>query len=128
MKPYNRHSLMVWAIFLSMISFGCQTNALRPWDKVKLDLAQLDSEGLRGPPDGKVAVSYEFSIPNSKPCRAEIQAIDPEIRFMPGSRGRSGGDANSCLCIGETRGDFREVLGRLASLPYVVEIRECHFE
>ncbi len=31
--------------------------------KVELDLARLDADGLRGPPDGKVSVSYEFCIP-----------------------------------------------------------------
>jgi hypothetical protein len=57
---------------------------------VELDLAQLDKDGLRGPPDGKVAVSYEFSIPNTNACKAEVKAIDPTIQFMPGSRGRIG--------------------------------------
>lgn len=34
-----------------------------PMQKVELDLARLDADGLRGPPDGKVSVSYEFCIP-----------------------------------------------------------------
>ncbi len=45
--------------------------------KVEIDLTQLDEAGLRGPPDGKVAVAYEFVIPNADTCRAKVAAIDP---------------------------------------------------
>ncbi len=111
-----------------MVGLGGDGPPPDPWDKVKLGLAQLDPEGLRGPPGGKVSLSYEFTIPDSSWCRAAIRAIDPEIRFMPGSRGRSGGGASRCLCIGETRSNFRTVLLRLAELTWVSQIRECHFE
>jgi len=97
--------------------------------KIELDLAVLDSDGLRGPPDGKVAVSYEFSIPNTDACRAEVKAIDRTVQFMAGSRGRIGAGEGECLCIGSTHQErFREVLHALAELPYIERIIECHFE
>ena len=97
--------------------------------KVEFDLAQLDAEGLRGPADGKVAVSYEFCIPNTDECKARVKAIDPTVQFMPGSRGRIGAGKQECLCIGSThQKNFRQVLQALANLPYVARIIECHFE
>ncbi len=99
------------------------------WQKVELDLSQLDKDGLRGPPDGKVSVSYEFAIPNTAECKAEVRAIDRTVQFMPGSRGRIGAGKNECLCIGSThQPDYRGVLRALAELPYVTRIIECHFE
>jgi hypothetical protein len=97
--------------------------------KVELDLESLDADGLRGPPAGKVAVSYEFAIPNTAPCLAEVKRIDATVRCMPGSRGRVGATEMQCLCVGSTHQDhFREVLRALAALPYVERIIECHFE
>jgi len=54
--------------------------------------------------------------------------VDPKLRFMPGSRGRIGAGRNECLCVGETRADYRTILKRLADLPYIKRIIECHFE
>jgi hypothetical protein len=99
------------------------------WRKVELDLAHLDAQGLRGPPDGKVAVSYEFAIPNTVARKAEVRAIDHTVQFMPGSRGRIGAAKEQCLCIGSThQTDYATVLRSLAELPYVERIIECHFE
>ena len=100
-----------------------------PWAKVELDLTALDEAGLRGQPDGKVAVAYEFAIPDTATHRAQVAAIDPTIQFMAGSRGRIGAGEGQCLCVGSTHQDsYREVLRRLAALAYVERIVECHFE
>ena len=97
--------------------------------KVKFDLTTLDADGLRGPRGGKVAVSYEFAVPNTADCKAEVRRIDSTVQFMPGSPGRMGATAQQCLCIGSThQNHFREVLLALAKLPYVERIIECHFE
>jgi len=97
--------------------------------KIEVDLSRLDADGLRGPADGKVAVSYEFRIPNTEACKAQVKAIDSTVQFMPGSRGRIGAGKGECLCIGSThQRRFREVLHALAELPYVDRIIECHFE
>lgn len=100
-----------------------------PLAKVELDLDKLDTAGLRGPANGKVAVSYEFCIPNTDACKVEVKAIDSTVQFMPGSRGRIGATKEQCLCIGSThQKDFRSVLRSLAELSYVERIIECHFE
>ena len=100
-----------------------------PEPKIELDLQNIDRDGLRGPADGKVAVSYEFAIPNTEECKAQVKAIDPTVQFMPGSPGRVRTPSNACLCIGSThQSDYRAVLNRLAALPYVERIVECHFE
>ncbi len=96
--------------------------------KIELDLTKLDANGLRGPAGGKVLVSYEFCIPKTDKCKAEVKAIDKSVRFMRGSRGRIGARKDQYLCIGETGPDFKTVLGNLAKLPYVKRIIECHWE
>ena len=97
--------------------------------KIEIDLARLDADGQRGPADGKVAVSYEFCIPDTPECKARVRAIDPTVRFMPGSRGRIGAVAGQCLCIGSThQKDHARVLRSLAALPWIERIVECYFE
>ena len=96
--------------------------------KIELDLTKLDANGLRGPVDGKVSVAYEFCIPNTAKYKAQVKAIDPGVRLMPGSRGRIGAGKDQCLCVGETGANYRTVLNRLAALSYVKRIVECHFE
>lgn len=97
--------------------------------KVEIDLQRLDAEGLRGPPNGKVAVAYEFAIPNTEAHKTEVRSIDPTVEFMAGSRGRIQAQEDQCLCIGSThQKDYREVLRALSELPYIDRIIECHFE
>lgn len=97
--------------------------------KIEIDLDDLDDQGLRGPSDGKVAVSYEFSIPDSEECRARVKAVDSTVQFMPGSSGRIGAGKHQCLCIGSThQPNFRSVLYALAELPFIERIIVCDFE
>lgn len=99
------------------------------WQKVELDLTQVDADGLRGPPDGKVDLAYEFCVPNTDQCKGQVAAIDPSVQFMPGSSGRVGAGKNDCLCIGSThQKDYRQVLEKLARLPFVHRIIRCDFE
>jgi len=97
--------------------------------KLELDLTALDAAGLRGPADGKVAVSYEFSIPDRPECRDEVRRIDQTLELMPGARGRVGSGPGEILCIGSThQPNYAAVLEALAALPYVARIIECHHE
>ncbi len=97
--------------------------------KIELDLAELNDAGLKGPPDGLRAVSYEFCIPNRPEYEAEVRRIDPQVAIMHGGRGRIGCGADQILCVGSThQPEFRAVLFRLAALPYVERIVEAHFE
>lgn len=100
-----------------------------PSTKIQFPLTQLDKDGLRGPANGKVSLSYEFSIPNSEAAKKTVKAIDSTIQFMPGSPGRVRSPKEACLCIGATHHkNWREVLRKLCDLPYVTRIIECHFE
>lgn len=108
---------------------GSTNTAARAPAKIQFDLAGIDAAGLRGPPDGKRAVSYEFLIPGAPGYRREAAAIDSTLQFMPGAAGRSGGGAGTVLCIGSTnQKNWRAVLLRLAERPYIARIIECHFE
>ena len=104
------------------------TAAPRP-AAVEIDLESLDADGLRGPADGKVAVAYEFAIPDTPEARAAVRSVDPTVEFMPGARGRVGARPGECLCVGSThQPDHRAVLAALARLPGVTRIVECHHE
>lgn len=97
-----------------------------PWQKVTFDLKQLDDDGLLGPPDGRRSLSYEYCIPDTPQCKAEVKSIDPTAKFMLGSSGRIGCVKGECLCIGSThQKNFRQVLRSLGELRYVKRIDEC---
>ncbi len=105
------------------------TDASDIWKKVEIDFSQIDAAGLRGPADGKVAVAYEFSIPDTEDARNQVAAIDNTVQFMPGSHGRIGAKSGECLCIGSThQPEYRQVLFQLASLPFIKRIIVCDFE
>lgn len=100
----------------------------KPGPVIELDLSALNSEGLRGPPDGLVAVSYEFCIPDNEKATAEVEGIDPTVSCSR-SPGRIGCEPGELLCIGHTgQAGFRVVLDRLAALPFVARIIEARFE
>lgn len=131
-------TLALAIVLVSLTLAGCQsTDVVKsgqspPRDslqKVEFGVDGLDDRGLRGPIDGKRAVAYEFAIPNTEQCRAEVRSIDRTVEFMCGSRGRIGAGKDECLCIGSThQEDFRDVLRALSELPYIERIIECHFE
>lgn len=91
--------------------------------KIQFDLSVLNDEGLAGPPDGLRAISYEFCIPATLLAEAEVRAIDPTAEVFKGPSGRVGCSESQALVIGSThQSDFRAVLLKLASLPYVERI------
>jgi len=97
--------------------------------KIDVDLANVNSEVLRGPPDGLRAVHYEFCIPAGEDHTNEVRRIDPTAQFMPGSRGRIGCARDQILVVGSThQRSYRQVLERLAGLEYVNRIEENFFE
>jgi hypothetical protein len=106
-----------------------QYRGRKPGGKIAFDLGPLDAAGLRGPPDGRTSLAYEFCIPDTVACRAAVRRADPGVKFMAGSRGRSGCGPGDCLCLGDThQKDYRKALDRLAALPFIARISECVFE
>jgi len=97
--------------------------------KITFDFTRLDDEGLYGAADAKRALSYEFCIPNTAKNRAEVESLDPTVKFYSESPGRIGCGKAESLCIGSThQKDFRRVLQRLADLYYVQRIDQSFFE
>jgi hypothetical protein len=90
-------------------------------DKITFNLEQIHENGLRGPSDGLVAVSYEFCIPANKVYEDEIRRIDPTVQIHHSSSGRIGCGQKQWLCIGSTH-------RTLACLDYINRIDECFFE
>ena len=97
--------------------------------KIRFDLEALNEDGLYGPPDGLRAMDYEFCIPAEQKYFDEVQRIDTTVTVQAQSPGRIGCSADQVLCIGNTHQEnFREVLYKLASLPYVQRIEPSYFE
>jgi hypothetical protein len=108
---------------------AAEGGAMARCSKLDFDLGQLDEKGLVGPPDGKVAVSYEFCIPKDQQLADEVRSIDPTIAIHADSRGRVGCGPMEVLCLGSTnQPNFREVLERLCELEYVQRIERTWFE
>jgi hypothetical protein len=110
-------------------SFTATDSGLKPdrssvvSSKITFDLASIDDAGLTGPPDGHVAVAYEFCIPARTDRLAEVQSIDPTVRAQPGAPGRIACGADEVLCIGSThQPSWKTVLESLAALDYVTRI------
>lgn len=97
--------------------------------KLGFDFSELDEHGLIGPPDGKVAVSYEFCVPKDASVVDEVRTIDPSVAIQAGSPGRVGCGPTQVLCIGSThQPNSREILSRLCELDYVSRIERAFFE
>ena len=102
----------------------------RVLSKIQFDLNQLDEEGLAGPKDGKVALHYEFCVPNTTAYIRAVQKIDPSLQIQAGSTGRIGClRGKEVLCLGSThQPNYRDILYQLASLEYIEKIQQTFFE
>jgi len=125
------------ALLLSFAAaLGCAQRTQPPpaddpsvWRKVKIDLKNLDAEGLSGAATGKVAVHYEFCIPNDEQHWKMVKNIDPTAQKYPGSSGRAGCGGSTVLVIGTThQKNYRRVLYDLAALAFVAQIEETFWE
>ncbi len=120
-------------IFFLLSLLACQRSVppaedATVWKKVLLNFKQLDADGLSGPPNGKVAVNYEFCIPAQEKNWQEVQKIDRTARKQ-GGKGRIGCRDNQWLVIGSTHQPrYQRVLYELASLPYVERVEETFWE
>lgn len=102
---------------------AAQRNAPPDPTKIKFNLDEIRADGLRGPSDGLVSVSYEFRVPADEAIYREVKRIDPSVRIS------SVNAEKGAFCLGSTsQPRWREILMELSSLPYVSEIRECFFE
>jgi hypothetical protein len=91
--------------------------------KITFDLSQINDEGLAGPPDGLVAIDYEFCVPATQQAQQEVSRIDPTVRLYPGSAGRIGCAKDQVLAIGNThQKGWKTILQQLTSLDYVKRI------
>jgi hypothetical protein len=98
------------------------------WQKLKFSLKDLDHAGLKGDKTGKVAMNYEFCIPNRAGLKAEVMRADPSIQFHT-SKGRVGCGKMELLCIGSTnQAQYKKRLYKLCQLDYVQSIEQTFWE
>jgi hypothetical protein len=83
-------------------------------EKINFSINEIDKDGLIGPPDGKRLVAYKFVMPIDLKKRRQVHRIDRSVKFFHKP------SDEQYDCIGE--GATREVLLKLASLPYIKRI------
>ncbi len=130
----TREKFIITFLSLLLLS-GCSTwtQALHSSNfekKVHIErLSGLNPEGLYGPPDGLVSLSYEFCIPGDIKHVEEVMAVDPTVVVYQHSPGRIGCSKNQYLCIGSTSQlNYRQTLEKLADKPFIHSIKETYFE
>jgi len=116
--------------FATLLFFNCANQKiLNPNPKIGFDINAIDKEGLIGPPDGKVALSYEFCIPADDKYANEVRQIDPSVKFLKKSKGRVACSKMEWLCIGNSHQEHAKVkIQRLAELTYIKRIKRAYFE
>ena len=117
-------------LFFCSLYLSCANQKiLHPSPKIGFDINALDKEGLIGPPDGKVAVSYEFCIPAHNDYVSQVRKIDPSLKIHKKSKGRVACSKAEWLCIGNTHQEYaRMKLQRLAEMPFIKRIERSYFE
>lgn len=126
--------LIYAAVVLAACFTDCARRSPQPqnpaiWKKIALDFKRIDEQGLSGPPDGKVAVNYEFCIPAEAVKWKEVSRIDPSAQKHEQAKGRVSCGPDQWLVIGSThQPEYKLKLYKLASLPYVTVIRQAFWE
>ncbi len=127
MSLANRFTLLF--AFASFLYSCANQKILHPSPKIGFDINALDKEGLIGPPDGKVAVNYEFCVPANNQYLNQVKQIDPSLQFHKKSKGRIACSKAEWLCIGSTHQEYaKNKLQRLAELEFVKRIERTYFE
>jgi hypothetical protein len=121
-------ALLTLFFFENCMNHKLPTEDSSVWSKIKLDFRSIDEDGLTGKPNGKVAVDYEYCIPQDEKLWKKVQKIDRTAQ-KSNSRGRIGCTPEQWLVTGTTHQDnYKRVLYDLASLPEVVRIEQAFYE
>ncbi len=130
MKAATLITATIVVAFASCLALAGEESAeAKARKKIRFNLAKIDASGLIGPPGGKVAVDYEFCIPNKEEFVKAVKRADPSVQMHRGSRGRIGCGKDEFLCIGNThQKEWRKKILALAAMPYIKEIRRCFWE
>lgn len=98
------------------------------YHKIYFDIDQIDANGLMGPEDGKVLLSYEFCIPDNDSIIDCIMQIDPEFKVLS-SKGRSNCEKGYKLVTGSSGSpNFKSIVCELTRLDYIQEIKRTYNE
>lgn len=98
-------------------------------EKISFDIKAISDQGLVGSSDGLRSISYEFCIPAQKKFLAEVQSIEPNLKYFANSPGRIGCRKNQYLCLVDTHNSqWKEILFSIAQLEYVERIDQFYGE
>lgn len=104
------------------INENCNTN------KIKFKLTIFDKNGLTGDENNKVALDYEFCVPDNPDILNAIREIDSGIKPIKG-KGRTKCNSDAILLIGNSYNkDIKKILCKLSQLEYITEINQVYWE
>lgn len=107
---------------INTIQENCNTN------KIKFKLAIFDKNGLTGDENNKVALDYEFCVPNKPEILKTINEIDSSIKPIKG-KGRTKCNNDAILLIGNSYNkDIKKILCNLSQLECITEIKQVYWE
>lgn len=97
-------------------------------DKIKFKLSIFDKNGLTGDENNKVALDFEFCVPNTPEILTTIKEIDSSIKPTKG-KGRTKCTDNAVLLTGNSYNkDIKKILCNLSQLEYITEINQVYWE
>lgn len=137
MKTILKTNYFFGLIILLSIVFSCTSSKNKSvneniencnLDKIKFKLSIFDKNGLTGDENNKVALDYEFCVPNTPEILTKINEIDSSIKPIKG-KGRTKCNSDAILLIGNSYNkDIKKILCNLSQLEYITEINQVFWE
>lgn len=137
MKTILKTNYFFGLIILLNIVFSCTSSKNKSvseniencnLDKIKFKLSIFDKNGLTSDENNKVALDYEFCVPNTPEILTKISEIDSSIKPIKG-KGRTKCTDNAILLTGNSYNkDIKKILCNLSQLEYITEINQVFWE
>ena len=137
MKTILKTNYFFGLIILLSIVFSCTSSKNKSvseniencnLDKIKFKLSVFDKNGLTGDENNKVALDYEFCVPNTPEVLSTINEIDSSIKPLNG-KGRTKCAENHIIMIGNSYNkNIKKILCKLSQLEYITEINQVYWE
>ena len=137
MKTILKTNYFFGVIILLNIVFSCTSSKNKSvseniencnLDKIKFKLSVFDKNGLTGDGNNKVALDFEFCVPNKPEILKTINEIDSSIKPIKG-KGRTKCNNDAILLIGNSYNkDIKKILCKLSQLEYITEINQVYWE
>ncbi|MGE0561853.1 MAG: hypothetical protein AB7O47_08565 [Flavobacteriales bacterium] len=121
---------ILYFFIIGLLSFSCSSSKNNNLNcnlkKITFNIKQFDERGLMG--DEKMAIDFEFCLPDNPNALQAIKEIDSSIKPLHG-KGRTKCAENHIIMIGNSYNkDIKNILCKLSQLDYITEINQVFWE